>query len=135
MPYKDPEKQRQASHASYLRNKQAIMERQAQRRKDRGRESRLTEYARKRGMTVEEYLVWREGAPERAREAARLAAARRSTVRTSQLSAPKPSRSKPRRISVEEQALIDEQRRMKAQALGRLGISMGTIRSPRVDEK
>lgn len=135
MAYADPERQKRAQHESYVRNREKVRERS----KAWKAANREKINASKRGMTVEEYCAWKVDADKRAAQARNEREERRRQREAAQAllrSKPKvPKMREPRervltakqRREQEEAAerreeLIAAQRKMKADAMRRLGI-------------
>jgi hypothetical protein len=108
MPYKDPKRQAEASHRSYLKNRTIYRERQREARKQPGARD-------------EEYAKRKRGVRDRAAEYEARRAARQATKRPALAPEPK-APSRPRRESDLERELTAQQRRLKEEALRRLGV-------------
>jgi len=108
MPYKDPEKQKAAQHASYLRHRETIYARQVERRQQPG--YRDQEYETRRSADAER----RESRPAPRSGGAEAASAPHERVRAERLTPQE------RALRDEAEAALETQRRLKAQALARM---------------
>jgi hypothetical protein len=124
VPYKDPERQREAQRRQYQRKKELYRQRQRERREDPT--YRFPEYAKRLGVPVEQYEAERDRhAAERKQQVAARAAARervkaeRAMQRQTKPRVPRQPSQRAKRVitAEEEQALIDKQRQMREDAL------------------